>query len=183
MIVLVDLDNTCNDFTNLFAQYVEDRGYTFDRSKYTTWHIDRAVVGHDKPKVLVNSILKDMSFWKNLQIRPGCRTALKNLIDRGYDVHVATALWVSNKDNEEVKRDWVRKNLPFIRTIHFSEDKSALTGSIIIDDKPSTLEKCNETKVTVKAIQPYNTAVDSDFSFKNWNEIPRIFDMIEALFE
>lgn len=179
--ILVDLDNTCNNFSSSFIQRVKELGYDFDQSLYTTWRISNGIVA-EKPLKVQNDILFDMSFWENLQPLPNSAHVLKKL-NKEYTIKIVTAPWRATSVFLDSKRQWVKKHFPFLSEdqIIFESKKWLLPGDIIIDDKPEILQKCADSKITIKHTMKYNVTVDTDFSFHSWSEVPSLFNTIETL--
>ena len=66
---------------------------------------------------------------------PGAIDAVKQLIDWGHDVFIATTPPWNNPDAWGQKRDWVEKHLPQLkRKMFLTHRKDLLRGDILIDD-------------------------------------------------
>lgn len=179
MTVLIDLDNTCNDFTGLFIKWVEKLGYEFDYDKYDSWDIEDAIVA-DNPRKVLAEILDNLKFWDELTPLPGCVEAMRK-INSKYTVKIVTIPWKPESAFQNQKKKWVRKYFPFISNnqISFESKKWLVDGDVIIDDKPAILKKSADLKLTIKHIQPYNEDTDTDYEFSNWSEVPSILRKAE----
>ena len=183
MTVLVDIDNTLNEFLTPFISKVRALGYEYDDSS-DSWELADAI-HTSNPKAVVAKVFRDMTFWDNLKPQPYSREALFNLNQR-YDVLRATVPWRAVPEYLESKIRWLAKYYPFIKEsqINFQSDKWNIPGDVIIDDKPDTILKCRDVgKITVMPLTSYNKHIDADVSFSSWKMIPELFDEIDKLME
>ena len=172
------MDGTLNKFGFHFMNYVEARGFTFNRQGYynnPTWHIETFIEA-PKPKKVMNTILCLPEFWITIPPIEEAIPVLKSL-SKVHDVQVVTTPWDSNIGSREVKVTWLKKYFSFLANkVTFTADKWLVDGDLMVDDKPSIIEKCNEVMKTICFAQPYNQGIACDYRTNSWIEIERIIE-------
>jgi len=177
--IFVDVDNTINDFSLHFEQQAQKAGFALDIAGRTVFNLKSYFSNKSsKEKTrMIDKILSEDLFWQTIPIKPGAAEILKNLYTNPkYDIWVATALWAGNPNNKENKYKWIARYLSFFdkQKILFESEKWKLDGDIMIDDKPTTLEKWNG--VAIAFDYPYNHNVTVDYRVTSWKEIAEILD-------
>ena len=182
MKILVDMDGVLNDFDQHFISYVQQLGYDFDEYSYShegDWDIAKFIIASN-PKKIMNGVCIDMNFWDSLSPLKDSQSILKDM-NKFNDVTIATAPWTDEEKYKVQKIKWMKKFYPYIsdKQIVFSNKKWELEGDVIIEDKPTTIEKCNKVMYTVCHDMPYNRYIHADYHFNLWNSIPNIIKDIE----
>lgn len=171
--IAVDLDNTINDFTDKFGRFVNEYGYNFDwRNKFNSYFIQKCILD-EKAENIFQKIMNDGSFWLSLSLLEDVKTTLEKINER-YTLSLVTAPFSKNKKHIEAKKLWVRKTLPFIQDdqLIFEYEKWNLNCDLIIDDRPETIEKCNESNmITFAPRYSYNALSGAYFYFEEWKHV------------
>lgn len=146
--ILVDLDNVVYDWARAMAQWLVDNGMLRDvadaMERYTQWSIWE---DWDIPK-------GEFIRWWRLGIEAGAiygegpvisgaREALWQLSDAEWDIHIATSrltkFGLHDKIIENTAR-WLRNNNIPYRNCHFTDDKLAISGAAIVDDRLDNMD-------------------------------------------
>ena len=90
--ILVDMDDVLED---LLTPWVEENnkmfGTSIKRNKITDWSMTK--YWPDVKEALVFSALEKQTFWEKVLPKNGAVDSMKELMDRGHDVHVVTSSW------------------------------------------------------------------------------------------
>lgn len=185
--ILIDMDNTINDFTSQFNEYLKKYYSTeLDYSVFEkTYHIEKAIkldILNNKKQEILEEIFAMDDFWLTIPLIDNYVYKVVKEIYERYDTYIATSPWRYTKKYKLSKIEWIKGNMPFIDTskIIFSSDKWKLHGDIIIDDKSEVIENCKKNGfITIMSIHTYNKNTKADYSFKKWNEVLTILKEIE----
>ena len=177
------MDGVINKFDSNFISYVKSNGYDFDEYEFNhngNWDISKFIITSENPKKIMNDICTQMDFWDSIPPIKKAVSIIKEL-NLKYIVRIATTPWADEIRYKTSKIKWMKKYFPFIDRyqIIFSNAKWNLTGDIIIEDKPDTIDKCNDTMYTICHDRPYNKNCNSDYRFVNWDSVPSIIKEIQ----
>jgi len=176
LVIGIDMDNTINDFTNQFLVYATNLGYKIDVSKAKRiWGLEESIIGYSKEdqSAIMNSIMEIDDYWTTMKAIPYAIEYVNWLAVRE-DCYIVTSPWRNEDKFYDTKIQWVEEKLPLLKNkIIFSHDKWSLDLDVIIDDKPKTLEKCNDVGIiTIGVDYPYNSNVDVEYRMKVWYNLP-----------
>lgn len=127
------------------------------------------------------SLFVDKSVYNNLQPYKGSIKAIKTLVDKGYEVYIATA---SDIRNMEWKEKLLQRYFPFISKENLIRihNKKLLDVDVLIEDKLDNLVQTFAERVCFN--QPWNQDKEADYIYSiyrihNWGEIINIINDIE----
>ena len=123
----------------------------------------------------------DKNTYDSLQPYKGAVKAIKNLIEQGNEVYVATATDVRNM---EWKEELLQKYFPFIpkKNLIRIYDKSLLRIDVLIEDNIDTLKSMVVDRICFN--QPWNQNEETDWLYDiyrihHWDEITNVIKTIE----
>ena len=172
--ILVDMDGILNDFSPYFEYYAKTMyKYELDTAGRFDWQLLNyfyPIVSKKKAKKYIDTIMHDEIFWKTLPVKEDSQSILKKVCDR-YEVYIATTPWESFSACRGLKIEWLEKYFPFIKrdNIIFSKEKWLLDGDVLIDDRPTTIDKFG--RITILIDYPYNKACTPTYRVNSWKEI------------
>lgn len=186
-IILVDLDDTVNEFAQTFwGVYNEQYGENLDYLTVDSWNFQKSV----RSDIDAYSLLRTPGLFKNLPLKEYAYDFMKH-IDEKYNVYIVTDSPSGTSDGEiadgifsnpaDDKRRWVAEHFPF-----FSQDKIIMCshkwmieGDILVDDKPATFEKFTELgKHCILMDMPYNRHIETKYRAKNLREAEVLIEEI-----
>lgn len=186
-IILVDLDDTVNDFSNTFwSVYNEQFKENLDSSTVNEWNLQKFV----RPGVDAYELLKHPGLFRKLPLKEYAYDFMKHINDK-YNVYIVTDSPSGTSDCEikdgqfsnpaDDKRRWVAEYLPFFPQdrIIMCSHKWMIEGDILVDDKPATFEKFTELgKHCILMDMPYNRHIDTPYRAKNLREAEVMIEQI-----
>lgn len=190
MKILIDMDGVINNCSDKIIKKLYEEGYSFDKNFENEYNIEKGFLDKkgntlplDKQKKLLDSIFFDQSFWLSLDPIRGSKECLYWL-NKKYEIYIATTPYRFTDDFINSKLDWLKKYYSFLKKdqVIFHLEKWTLTADVIIEDKPHTIEKCNQHGMfTIVFDQPYNKNVNASYRLYNWDlkEIQKLFREIE----
>lgn len=133
---------------------------------------------------IANKLLEifcDKEVYDNLKPYEGAIMAIETLINKGYEVYIATATDIKNLGWKE---NLLQKYFPFIpknNLIRIHQKKLLKTDVLIEDNMTNLIENFSER---ICFNQLWNQSVSKDIAYDikrvyNWNEIPNIIKNIE----
>ena len=174
--ILVDLDNTINDFSDTLDKALIKLNYTLNPDRKKTYKLSKYIISKSKSKSIkaTDKVLNSKIFWKAIPVKDQAKNIVRRLCNV-HDVYIVTTLWESYQGCARDKYNWIMKNLPFfdLNKVIFESKKWLVDGDVIIDDKIENLEKFRGISVCFD--QPYNKTVQATHRVKNWSEIGEIF--------
>jgi 5'(3')-deoxyribonucleotidase len=178
MIIFVDLDNVLADTSaHLLAYYNEIAQTDHELEDFCHHNIGKQVMFSD----IVDSFWRSENIMLHIPVVEGSVQAMKQLLEQGHEVYIASAIEPKYLHSEYMKREWLRRFFPFFPqdNVIFIRNKSLLSGDVIIDDYIENLIK-SPCLAPILFGQPYN-----DPSAEAWGQkylppamnrvIPRIF--------
>jgi 5'(3')-deoxyribonucleotidase len=179
-IILLDMDDTVNDFTGMFWQTHNSLHNTeILSSSVNDWNLSKFSPLGDK----VYDLFKHPGLFRNLEPKENAADVIKRL-DEKYDVYFVTdspagtshceidTLSFSNPTDD--KRKWLKDHFPF-----FDSNKLVVTGhkwmvygDVLVDDKPGTFsifEKLGRDIVLMDA--PYNQDIKTKYRAFNLEQV------------
>lgn len=127
----------------------------------------------------LTAMFLEKELWASLSPTPHSQWGVKTLIDKGYDVYVATA---THHTNFPWKVDWIIKNFPLIDEKHIIciHNKSLLRADVLVDDCAENLISTSPLVDRVCFDKPWNRDVYDDayhiYRAHNWEEIVEQID-------
>lgn len=142
MRVLIDVDEVIADFSGYFvktAEYILNRKLKIINPN--SWSVKDSYNLSSKDLNRVYFTINSERTALNLDIFPESKENVIKLFNN-HDVWFVTAPLVTNKTWEYDRRKWFDKHFPtnFKEKIIFTEDKSIISGDLLIDDKLLNLE-------------------------------------------
>lgn len=141
MHIIVDMDNTLNDFLPTFLARIPEGKRTKDWHKPTyyalTPYIDDTIEGCNQ---FINETYADPSFWGDMKPATGAWLMLEAWVNAGHTLQIATALPPRLPEDtlgiiKNAKLDWLNRYFPYLFSeVTFTSEKWLLKGDIIIDD-------------------------------------------------
>jgi 5'(3')-deoxyribonucleotidase len=178
----IDMDGVITDFTLQFIRYAVKKGYKINPTTiYDDYNIERSILYKDEAeqKKIIDNFMMDDNFWLTMSPIHEAIDGVRNLNYR-FDVRIITAPFKGyEEDCKEDKLLWLEKHLPEIKKISFNPEKWKEKIDVIIDDKPSTLERCKENGIiTIAMDYKYNRKTNSDYRLLSWGGISGIMRKI-----
>lgn len=187
-IVLVDLDDTLNNFAPSFWEiynelYDESQNYL----NVDSWNLQ----DYARKDVDAYSILRRPGFFRYLPLKEYAEQFLKNLYEK-YTVYLVTdapagtshcelnaGLDFSNPADD--KRKWVAEHFPYFPQdqIIICSHKWLVTGDVLVDDKPATFEKFRELgRKCILIDMPYNQHIKTKWRAKDLQEAEEMVEKV-----
>lgn len=186
-IILVDLDDTVNDFSSTFwgiynKQYKEN----LDPLTVSSWDLQKFA----RKDVDAYGLLKHPGLFRNIPLKDYAYDFMKHINEK-YNVYIVTDSPSGTSDCEikngifsnpaDDKRRWVAEYFPFFPQdkIIMCSHKWMIEGDILVDDKPATFEKFTELgKHCVLMDMPYNRHIDTKYRANNLREAEILIEEI-----
>ena len=89
----------------------------------------------------IQTIYGRVDWWYNLEPLQVGHEIVETLVDRGYEIHVATSGPSAHPRSWMEKYQWVRDFFPRADAVHVTRDKSVIAGQILVDDWPDYISK------------------------------------------
>ena len=135
MIVDVDLDGIVADFFGPLISQYNQRAISalhdpLSVEDIQSWDMSK----HVSEPELLRRIFHEPGFFADLAPLPGAVSALRQLVELGHEVNIASACVTPHSFGE--KAEWCRKHLPFIPISHImlGAQKGRLRGDVLVDD-------------------------------------------------
>ena len=179
-IILIDIDNTLNEFSKFFFSTAKDLGYELKRTRYEDYDLGSGIK-IDNPLSVLEKIFNAKGFWENIPVKINAQKVVKRL-NKDFSVFIVSIAsgergLIYNCKKE--KTTWIKNNFPFINPLHilFKADKWNINSNFLIDDKPEILletMKKGRSKV-IKFNYKYNESIEANYSVNSWLEVEKIF--------
>lgn len=127
----------------------------------------------------IRSYMRYPDFYQDLDPVPGAVEGVKELLARGHDVVVASAVPKSAGIAYHGKLVWLRKHMPFFDLDDFVaiHRKDLLRGDVLFDDGVHNLEPCSREMLAVALDCPWNRGWRG-VRVKDW---PAFLDLIAKI--
>lgn len=178
-VVCIDCDNTINNLCEqLLKMYNKKYSTSYSVEDINKYSLDE--VFNPEIAARMHEMFLDKSLWDSLTPLEDSQKAIKALINRGYDVYIATA---TDYRNFEWKVEWFASHFPFIdeKKIIRIHDKSLLHADVLIED---CYDNLLDNKVASRILLdcPWNQSTKDDIyginRAYNWKDIVRFVDNI-----
>ncbi|EZG57171.1 putative 5'(3')-deoxyribonucleotidase [Gregarina niphandrodes] len=171
--ILIDIDNTMNDWDRQFRQAAHT--YT-DPEERLHYCMEDNLVG-ELLKSLPDHFRELKGFWKSMPMAEGCRDAVLEMMELGYDVYFLTkpdSKYLGRSCEE--KAEWLERLFGAQFKSHMIPccDKTLVKGHVLIDDNPTTSKGSRNPEWTqVYYCQPYNASQEGLrlCEWKDWKEV------------
>lgn len=138
----------------------------------STWDTN-GFLGHPEAMYFSRAQMLKPEFWANLEPVPGATMGMKQLLEDGHDVMIATQVLPDvGGPAYDGKLQWIRKHMPFFPIDHFYavRHKSNLKADILFDDAPHQLQAFQKAGGLAVAMHyEWNKKVDC-LRVSNWAE-------------
>eukprot|EP01057_Protomagalhaensia_wolfi_P001359 Protomagalhaensia_wolfi_Nauph_80__1358@NODE_180_length_3278_cov_60_680148_g136_i0_p2_GENE_NODE_180_length_3278_cov_60_680148_g136_i0NODE_180_length_3278_cov_60_680148_g136_i0_p2_ORF_typecomplete_len235_score20_03NT5C/PF06941_12/2_8e34HAD_2/PF13419_6/5_3e05HAD/PF12710_7/0_0003Put_Phosphatase/PF06888_12/0_00052Acid_phosphat_B/PF03767_14/0_41Hydrolase/PF00702_26/0_25_NODE_180_length_3278_cov_60_680148_g136_i015632267 len=162
-IVLVDMDNTLNDWDSQFVRVMKELYPDFqpiDPTQRTDYCMEKNYPPEWTERIQRLAHLR--GFWSSMPPAPGAVEAMKEMTDSGLQVWIVSApdAFLTARCALE-KYEWVEAHLgpEWKNRVILAPDKTLVQGDLLIDDKPTattgTLQD-RQSWVHIAYCQPYN---------------------------
>lgn len=157
MIVLVDLDNVVADMISALNERLERAGVVpiaaeaiTDYEFYNLYSV--------KDYLHVQSILRTPGFFRELPLMPGAKQGVEDILRYMGEVYFVTSPMKEAPHSAGDKLVWVKKHFGrgMAEMTIITQDKTAVKGDILIDDKPEILGRFSPEWKRWVYDQPYN---------------------------
>jgi len=177
--ILIDCDDVCIDLLGAWINELNKRyNLSYTPEDIKTWNI--AIHMPELERNQIFEVLKEESFYKNLEPINESQIYLNKLIDNDYPIRIVTA---HDYHSIKFKMDRFFELFPFLRWEHIivAKDKSIINGSCMIDDNYENLisNKLVNKKILFK--QYHNSAhhmdkTNIDHITCSWHDIYRFIE-------
>lgn len=176
MIILVDMDDVIADFDGEFLRRWRER------------HPEKFYVPIDKRKMfyardeypkelvpLIKEVYTEAGFIRSLPEIEGSVKAVNKIAEKGHDVFICTSPLMQYKNCVREKYEWIEEHLGYDWTLKMilTRDKTLISGSIIIDDKPEITGAGNPSWEHILFDKSYNRNINGKrrLTWANWEEV------------
>lgn len=122
-------------------------------------------------------------FGPERKAQPGAIEGFRELCETDHDVHIVTSPHAKSLYSERDKKAWVLHHLPFFdpKKITMTHFKHLYVCDVLLDDRPSTLEKIKKTGRTgVCMDQPWNQKYEGK-RVHTWKEFLQLISTLEEV--
>lgn len=180
MVLGVDLDGVCGDFSTAFRAVVaEETGVPeADLPPRSNWDFSEwGIVDEEHFRAIHRRAVLDHRVFRTMPIIDGCAEALWRLSDAGIWIRIITHRLYVNWGHQEAVSDtvaWLDEHgIPF-RDLCFLGAKPEVEADVYVDDAPHNIEALRAAGNEVIAFaQPYNADIDG-VRATDWGEVESI---------
>ena len=180
MIIAVDFDETLfPTLERVIETYNKRNDATFDLSQITTYNLYECLDASVADKFL--DLFLEKEVYDNLQPYKGAVRTIKNLVDQGHEIYIATA---TNVKNLEWKEQLLQRYFPFIpkNNLIRIHNKKLINVDVFIEDSLDNLTQTFAERICLD--QPWNQDEDKDYVYSiyrvhHWGEVINIINDIE----
>jgi 5'(3')-deoxyribonucleotidase len=144
MRIFLDMDETLVNLVDPWLAILNEEAETsFSREDATCYSVEKSFEG----KLSMDEVFRPFNtpgFWEGLPPFPGALDFVQRLLDKDFDVYIATIPALGPVCHYE-KEQWVMNHLPFIgrERLVFCHHKYILKGEALLDDNPKYLARFN----------------------------------------
>ena len=151
MTILVDIDNTINNFGEILLlanNQSHDTNYRYTDITSYDW-FDQTFMNPWEPT-------EYRCFWNIVEVNPEAVTVIERWVRQGHQVYLCTASHFNDMVGYKIRKTLESFNPKLIneRNIIIAQDKSAIMGDAMIDDFPNNLYSFKRTCICFA--QPWN---------------------------
>ena len=177
MIILVDIDNTITNFSEVLLlanNQLHNTHYEYTDIKSYDW-FDKTFENPWKPT-------EYQCFWNTVEVNPAAATTIERWVRQGYQVYLCTASHFNDMLGYKIKRTLEPFNPKLIneRNVIIAQDKSAIMGDVMIDDCVDNLVNFNGARICY--VQPWNQHYGGALRFSDWNKINEAVNVINSIY-
>ena len=177
MTILVDIDNTITNFSEVLLQANNneyDTDYTYNQITSYDWFNKT----FEDPWFITTRHY----FWNRVKVSPEAVSTIESWVKQGHKVLLVTASYFSDALGRKIEKTLEPFNPELIneRNIIIAQDKSAIMGDVMIDD---CVDNLRETScLPICYAQPWNKDWDG-WRKQSWSSINRIIDRYKFIFK
>lgn len=178
-IILVDIDDTLNDFAPSYWKMYNDRyGENQDYLQVDSWNLQDYV----RKDVDAYGLLKQPGFFRHLPVKKYAKQFMRNMFQK-YHVYIVTdspagTSYCEQEENlfanpADDKRKWVADHFPYFPQdqIIICAHKWMVQGDVLVDDKPATFEKFQALgRNCILMDMPYNRHIQTNWRARDLQE-------------
>lgn len=135
---LIDVDGVVADFSGALLRSI---GVRLEEKDITQWDLFGLLTSAERDRAF--TLLKDPHFWQYMPLIRGTQASILE-IAKHHEVMFLSAPWAGCREWEAARRDWIAYHFGKDLSKKFisapSEQKYLVRGSLIIDDKTSTID-------------------------------------------
>jgi len=176
MRILIDIDGVIGDFDQEFLQRWRSRHADkiyIPLEERTTFYIKDQYPKELKP--LVDEILLESSFFRDMLPVPGAKEALEEMSGKGFEVFICTSPLSTYGNCILEKYEWVERfmGMSWVKKVILTKDKTIIRADLLIDDKPLiTGVENNPSWEHILYDRPYNRGINKRrITWDNWKEV------------
>lgn len=171
--IAIDMDEVlANPISKFEEWYFRDFGERISYPRLAS-NLFPDTISEERKKIGMQ-YLHTKGFFADLPIIEGGQEVVKELMDNGFEIFIATAA-MQFKYSFEDKYDWLAEHFPFIpwQNIVFCGDKSIIHADYLIDDSPRQLKAFSGTGLLFDA---HHNQKETNFTrVHNWQEVRAYF--------
>jgi 5'-nucleotidase len=173
MQILVDMDGVIASWNTEYDRLldIEDPYFTVTRTpNQRTFDL---FSGRSKEQQdIILKVMNTPGFYANLEPIPGAKEALNEMIDLGHTVFLVSSPFPSNPTCASDKFDWVEKHYghEWTKRTILTMDKTAVSGDVLIDDKPEVKGAATPDWEHIVFDCPWNRAVSGKRRILDWSD-------------
>lgn len=181
-IVLVDMDDVLAEFTEEWlSRYNAEYSDSITAESFDGWDALSCVKPECGEKIF--DYFRAPGIYRHLQPKEGSQQVMQWLVNSGVEVLIVTDSprgtcytdeGVEHSNPTDDKRAWLQEHFPMIDpdNLIVAKKKWFVQGDVLIDDKPSTVEKFQSLGRDVICMDmPYNQHVNAKLRARTWEEI------------
>ena len=172
--ILVDVDDVMWDFLGVWLSYLNKMsGRNLSIFDITDWNVGKFYPTVPAQKMFLP--LNRKEFWSRVKPMPGAQEYTKKIIEDGHRLVLVTA---SHPDTVKYKARKLFELFPHITKtdLIIAQDKSLVSGDIMVDDAPHNLENTPCNKVLFS--RPHNLSYPAHKAgwtrAKSWEEVYKL---------
>lgn len=183
---IVDLDAIGADiYTDWLRTVNHEFGTNLTVADLKEW--DFTLMVAEEHRKYVKDMIRRKGFFRNLKPLPGFVESIKELLEHGDDLLIATAADSDAPWGASEKLEWIHEHLPFFprRSISVMHRKEWLQADGIIDDAPTNISayrKRHPQAQVVTIAYPFNEGVAHHCNLRadGWNDTASAWKQIVA---
>lgn len=165
-----------------FAEYILMlSGSPLKLKDITQWDLFALMAPEHKKEAF--NILQDPEFWALQPIIPLAQEGIEKILTAGYKLVWCTSPWVSCREWDATRRDWLAKHFGFAKApVISAPEKSCVSGDVLLDDKVANIVEWTanprNTDCGILFDAPYNRDNDTLPRLFGWKDIDALLAML-----